>query len=629
VHPSRRSVIRTALLAAAAPFLDRLGVPSFATSAGAQAREWQHGLSLFDELKYSPGFKHFDYVNPQAPKGGAARMIAFGTFDNFNLAVAGVKGSLSAGITFIYSQLMADSLDEVSTEYGLLAEAVSHPPDFSAVTYRLRSEAKWHDGKPVTVEDVIFTLETLKKHHPQYAAYYRHVTKAEKTGEREITFTFDGPGNRELPQIVGQLYVLPKHWWEGTDAAGKKRDVGTTTLEPPLGSGPYRVKEFVAGRTVVYERVKDYWGRNLNVNVGRDNFDELRFEYFRDSTVAIEAFKADHVDWRTENSAKNWATAYDFPAVKDKRVILEEFPTRSTGIMQAFVFNTRREKFKDPRVRRAFNFAFDFEEMNKQIFFGQYKRIASYFEGTELASGGLPEGPELAILEPVRDKVPPEVFTTAYTNPVAGAADKVRANLREAVKLMREAGYEVRDHKLVNVKTNEPLSVEFLNADPSFERVILFYKPSLERLGVTVTVRTVDDAQYENRLRNWDFDMTIASWPQSLSPGNEQRGFWGSPAADQAGSRNFVGIKNPAVDALIERVIFAKNRNELVAATKALDRVLLWNFYVVPQWTYGKVRTARWDRFGRPKELPKYGASAFPTVWWWDTQKAAKTGTRQ
>jgi microcin C transport system substrate-binding protein len=626
---SRRSAIRSGLLAAAAPFLDRLSLPTFGTAARAQQPEWLHGLSLFGELKYSPGFKHFDYVNPQAPKGGAARLIAFGTYDNFNLTVAGVKGSLSAGITFIYNQLMADALDEVSTEYGLLAEAVSYPADFSSVTYRLRTAARWHDGKPVTVEDVIFTLAMFKKHHPQYAAYYRHVTKAEKTGERDVTFTFDGPGNRELPQIVGQLYVLPKHWWEGTDASGKKRDIGTTTLEPPLGSGPYRVKEFVPGRTIVYERVKDYWGRDLNVNVGRDNFDELRFEYFRDSTVAIEAFKADHIDWRTENSAKNWATAYDFPAVKDKRVLLEEFPTRSTGIMQAFVFNTRREKFKDPRVRRAFNFAFDFEEMNKQIFFGQYKRIASYFEGTELASSGVPQGQELAILETVRSEVPPELFTTAYTNPVAGAPDKVRANLREAVRLMREAGYEVRDHRLINAKTGEPLTVEFLSEDPSFERVILFYKPSLERLGVGVTVRTVDDAQYENRLRSWDFDMIVGSWAQSLSPGNEQRGYWGTPAADQAGSRNLVGIKNPAVDALIERVIFAKNRDELLAATKALDRVLLWNFYVVPQWTYGRVRTARWDRFGRPNELPKYGAAAFPTVWWWDAQRAAKVGTRQ
>jgi microcin C transport system substrate-binding protein len=375
--------------------------------------------------------------------------------------------------------------------------------------------------------------------------------------------------------------------------------------------------------------VKDYWGKDLNVNIGRDNFDELRFEYFRDSTVAIEAFKADTVDWRTENSAKSWATAYDFPAVTEKRVLLEKFPERNRGNMQAFVFNTRRDKFKDARLRRAFNFAYDFDEMNKQIFFGQYKRIDSYFFGTELASSGLPQGQELEILEKVRDQVPPEVFTTPYSNPVGGDPEKVRANLREGVRLMKEAGYEIRNQKLVNAKTGEALSVEILTEDPAAERYILFYKPSLERLGITVTVRTVDDPQYENRLRRWDFDIIITSWPESLSPGNEQRDFWGSTAADTPGSRNYIGIKNPAVDALIERIIFAKDRAELVAATRALDRVLLWNHYVVPQFTIDVARTARWDRFGRPEKLPEYGAAAFPTIWWWDTDKAAKTGSRK
>jgi microcin C transport system substrate-binding protein len=460
------------------------------------------------------------------------------------------------------------------------------------------------------------------------SAYYRHVVKAEKTGERDITFTFDGPGNRELPHIVGQLNVFPKHYWEGADKSGNKRDIGATTLEPPLGNGAYRIKDFVAGRTVAFERVKDYWGKDLNVNIGRDNFDELRFEYFRDSTVALEAFKADRVDWRTENSAKDWATAYDFPALKDQLVLKEEFEIRSSGGMQAFAFNIRRNKFADPRVRRAFNFAFDFEEMNKQLFFGQYKRIASYFEGTELAARDLPQGEELKILESVRDKVPAEVFTTPYTNPVGGNSENVRANLREALRLMKDAGYEVRDRQQVNAKTGEPLTVEFLVQSPATERFVLFYKPSLERLGIEVSVRTVDNAQYTNRERNWDFDIVVTSWGQSLSPGNEQRGYWASAAADQAGSRNLVGIKNPVVDALIERVIFAKNREELVAATKAMDRVLLWNHYVVPQFTYPYVRTARWDRFARPPELPKYGMSAFPTVWWWDPAKAAKTGNR-
>ncbi|HTS40799.1 MAG TPA: extracellular solute-binding protein [Xanthobacteraceae bacterium] len=620
------------------------------TQAPSTEKAWRHGLSLFGDLKYPAGFKQFDYVNANAPKAGVARQIAFGTFDNFNLVIAGVKGSVAFGIDYLFDTLLVPSLDEVSTEYGLLAEAVSYPPDYSSVTYRLRAEAKWHDGKPVTPDDVVFSFDAFKKSSPFHAAYYRHVTKAEKSGERDITFTFDQAGNHELPQIVGQLNVLPKHWWEGADKNGKKRDITSTSLEPPLGNGGYRIKEFAAGRTIVYERVPDYWGRNLNVNIGRDNFNELRFEYFRDPTVALEAFKADQVDWRTENSAKSWATAYDFPAVTDKRVILEEFPIANSSSMQAFVFNIRRDKFKDPRVRRAFNFAFNFEEMNKQIFFNQYRRIASYFDGTELASSGLPAGKELEILETVSDKVPPEVFTTAYSNPVVDSPDAIRNNLREAIRLLREAGWTVREtnppgffermknlvglgrastQRVLRGPTGEPMSVEFLVEDPNSERFVLFYKSSLERLGMEVTVRTVDVAQYENRLRQWDFDVIVASWPESLSPGNEQRDFWSSEAADTRGSRNLIGIKNPAVDELIKRVIYAKDRDELVAATKALDRVLLWNHYVVPQWTYGKVRTARWDRFGRPTNLPKYGRSAFPTVWWWDADKAAKVGSRQ
>jgi len=624
VKLTRRAVIQSGAIALTAPALRIAGDVPLIGPASAQEKTWRHGMSLFGDLKYPSGFKQFEYVNANAPKAGAARQIAVGTFDNFNIVVAGVKGTLAGGVGLIYDTLMTNALDEVSAVYGQIAEAVSYPPDYSWVTYRLRAEAKWHDGKPVTVEDVIFSLDAFKKNHPQFSAYYRHVVKAEKTGEREITFTFDQPGNRELPQIVGELMILPKHWWEGTDSSGRKRDITATTLEPPLGCGAYRVKEFTAGRWISFERVKDYWGNNLNVNIGQNNFDELRYEYFRDSTVALEAFKADVVDWRTENSAKDWATAYEFPAVAEKRVLREEFPIRSQGIMQSFALNTRRAKFQDPRVRRALNFAFDFEEMNKQLFYGQYTRIASYFEGTELAATGMPEGQELAILETVRDKVPPELFTAPYTNPVGGSPDKMRANLREGTRLLREAGYEIRNTKLVDTKSGEPFSMEVLIEQPTFERVVLFYKPSLERLGISVTVRTIDPTQYENRVRSWDFDVVIGSWGQSLSPGNEQRAYWGSQAADTPGSRNLVGIKNPAIDALIERVIFAKSREELVAATKAMDRVLLWNHYVVPQWTYGKVRSARWDRFGRPDPLPKYGASAFPTVWWWDAERAAK-----
>ena len=622
---SRRTLLRSGAAAVVAP---AVGPLTLGSAAHANDKEWRHGLSLFGDLKYPPGFKRFDYVNPNAPKGGAARLGGLGTFDNFNLVVSGVKGNASAGLNELYDTLVVASLDEVSAEYGLLAEAVSHPADFSSVVYRLRAEAKWHDGKPVTPADVIFSLQAFQKNHPMLSAYYRHVTKAEQTGEREVTFTFDGPGNRELPQIVGQLTVLPKHWWEGTDASGKKRDVTATTLEPPLGCGAYRIKEFVAGRTVVLERVKDYWARDLNVNVGRDNFDEIRYEYFRDSTVALEAFKGDALDWRSENSAKNWATAYDFPAVKDKRVVLEEFPNRASGRMQGFVLNTRREKFSDPRVRLALNYAFDFEEMNKQLFFGQYQRIGSYFEGTELACSGVPEGQELAILEAVRDKVTPELFTKPFKNPVGGSPENVRGNLREATRLLKEAGYEIRNHKLVNAKSGEQFTIEFLTSDPNSERFVLFYKPSLERLGITVSVRTVDEAQFTNRERNWDYDSITNVWGQSLSPGNEQRDYWSTASADRMGSRNYAGIKNPAIDALIERVIFAKDRAELVAATRALDRVLLWNHYVVPQFTYNKTRAARWDRFGRPEKLPEYGSAAFPTIWWWDAERAAKTGSR-
>jgi microcin C transport system substrate-binding protein len=627
---TRRHLLQSGAFATIAPALGAAtGLPSV-TPASAQTATgepaWRHALSLFGDVKYPADFKRFDYVNPDAPKGGVARMISIGTFDNFNIAVS-VKGTTAPAAIMIYETLMSRSQDEVATEYGLLAEGVTHPDDFAWVIYRLRKEARWHDGKPVTPEDVIFSVETLKKQSPFYASYYRHVVKIEKIGERDIKFTFDSPGNRELPTIVGELVVLPKHYWEGADGQGRKRDVSATTLEPPLGSGPYRIKEFVAGRSVTLERVKDYWGAGLPAQIGQNNFDEMRFEFFRDNQVALEAFKADQADWISENSAKQWATAYDFPAVTDKRVVREEFPINDSGRMQAFAFNLRREQFKDARLRRAFNCAFDFEEMNKQLFYGQYKRVNSYFDGTELASSGLPEGKELQILEAVRDQVPPEVFTTPYVNPVGGNPESVRANLRESMRLLKEAGYEIRDRKLVDA-AGSAIAVEILIQDPSAERIALFYKPSLERIGVTTSIRIVDDAQYQNRLRSFDFDIIIEQWPESLSPGNEQREYWGSQSADQAGSRNTIGIKSPAVDALIDKVIFAKDRADLVAATKALDRVLLWNFYVVPQFTYPFARYARWDRFSHADPLPKYARSGLPSLWWFDADKAAKIGKR-
>jgi microcin C transport system substrate-binding protein len=628
---TRRHLLQSGAFAAVVPAFGAAiglrGVSPAHAQSGASEPVWRHALSLFGDIKYPAGFKRFDYVNPDAPKGGVARTISIGTFDNFNIAVAGVKGSIAPAAALIYETLMTRSQDEIATEYGLLAEGAAHPDDFASVIYRLRKEARWHDGKPVTPDDVIFSIEALKKNSPFYASYYRHVAKAEKTGEREIKFSFDSPGNRELPTIVGELPVLPKHYWEAIDSQGRKRDISATTLEMPLGSGAYRIKEFVAGRSVKLERVKDYWGASLPTQVGLNNFDELRFEFFRDNLVALEAFKADQADWIAENSAKQWATAYDFPAVAEKRVVKEEFPVSDSGRMQAFVLNLRRDKFKDARLRKAFNYAFDFEEMNKQLFFGQYKRINSYFYGTDLASSGLPEAQELEILETVRDKVPAEVFTTPYQNPVGGNPEAVRANLRESARLLKEAGFEVRDRQLVDA-SGKPVTVEILVQDPAAERIALFYKPSLERIGVTASVRIVDDAQYQNRLRSFDFDIIIDQWGESLSPGNEQREFWGSQTADLPGSRNTIGIKNPAVDALIDKVIFAKDRAGLVAATKALDRVLLWNFYVVPQFTYPFSRYARWDRFSHAEPLPKYGRSGLPSLWWYDADKAARIGKR-
>ena len=616
---SRRELIRGL---AATALLDSRKLTVAQASAGLPVEpEWVHGIALLGNLKYPVKFTQFDYVNGQAPQAGMARRAVVGTYDSFNLVVAGVKGDLVEGIDLIYDTLMVPSLDEIASEYGLIAEAACYPADFSWVSFRLRATARWHDGKVISADDVIYSLEIFKKLHPQLAAYYRHVVKAEKLSEQVVKFRFDASGIRELPQVVGQLTVLPRHWWEGEDQSGKRRDIRQTTLEPPLGSGPYRIKTFEAGQSIIYESVPEYWGKGLPVNVGTANFHELRFDYFRDESVAFEAFKAGSIDWRIENTAKNWATEYDFPAVTDRRVILEEFPIRSIGTMQAFAFNTRRSKFQDPRVRRAFNFAFDFEAVNQEFFFGQYERTSSYFDGTELASSGLPKGRELEFLQDLRSEIPPEVFSTAYWNPISQTTAAFRSNLLEAKRLLFEAGNEIADLALIEPKTREQFSVEFLIGNESFERIILFYKPALERLGMHVSVRLVDDAQYENRLREWDFDIIVANWEETLTPGNEQWDYWGSRSADIPGSLNLIGIKNPAVDTLIQRIIFANNRDVLVAATKALDRVLLWNHYVVPQWNFSKVRTARWDRFGHPDHMPKYGLAAFPTLWWWNAAR--------
>ncbi|MGY3442382.1 MULTISPECIES: extracellular solute-binding protein [unclassified Bradyrhizobium] len=625
---TRRHLLQGSAYAAMAPALGL--APAASVISGAHAEDapgglkWRHALSTFGDVKYPADFKRYDYVNPEAPKAGVIRLFELGTFDNFNLVIQGVKGSLAGAATQIIETLTTRSLDEPSTAYGLLAETAAYPDDFSYVIYRLRAAARWHDGKPVTPEDVIFSFDAFKTNSPMYNAYYRHIVKCEKTGERDVKFTFDAPGNRELPSIAGEVPVLPRHWWEANDAQGNKRDITATTLEIPLGSGPYRIKEFIASRSVTLERVADYWGKDLPVNVGQNNFEQMRFEFFRDDTVGREAFKADQLDWFAERSGKQWSTAYDFPAVADKRVLKEKFTNSSSGRMQGYAFNLRRPLFTDIRVRRAFNLAYDWETSDRLLSNGDYHRDNSYFDGIpEFMATGIPEGAELQILEPLRDKVPAELFTTPYKNPVGGTEEAARANLREAARLLKEAGFENRDRKLID-PSGKPVSVEFLCGDPGDERGVLFYKPYLERLGITVSIRTVDSVQYQNRIRSFDFDITTAVWGQSLSPGNEQRDFFGSDSADRPGSRNRPGIKNPAVDALIERIIFAKDRADLVASCKALDRVLLWNCYLVPQFAAGFERAARWDRFSRPDPLPKYGVAGFPSLWWYDADKAAK-----
>ncbi len=587
--------------------------------------EWQHATALTGTPGYGADAAHFDYVNPDAPKGGLLRLSTSGGFDTFNPILP--KGNVAPGINLIYDSLMEQALDEadISAQYGVIAEAMRYPEDYSWVEYRLNPDARWHDGKPITPEDVIWSFEKATELNPRQRFYYQNVTSAEELPGGVVRFEFDTANNRELPHIVGQVLVMPKHWWTGTNDKGETRDIGTSTLEPPLGSGPYAIKRFEPNRQVVYERVDDYWGEDLPIRVGTNNFGEIRYDSYLDSTVQLEAFKGDQFDWRSENVAKNWSTGYRTPAVDQGRIVLETFPDKGSGLMQAFVPNLRREKFQDERVRRAMNYAFDFESTNRTAFFDQYKRIDSYFAGTELAHAGLPEGKELEILESVRDLLPADVFTEAYENPVGGDAQTMRGNLREAFNLLKEAGYELKDGKLVSSQTGEPFTIEFVSNDPNSERYVLPFAANLKRLGIDMSYRVLDTPQYINRIRSRDFDMTTLGMAQSLSPGNEQRDFWGSEAADKQQSYNYAGIKDPGIDALIEKVIFADDRETLVAATRALDRALMHGNYVIPQWYIDTYRTARWDRFGHPDNIPEF-THGFPTIWWYDEAKAAKTG---
>jgi len=573
----------------------------------------RHGLAMHGEVRYPPGFSHFDYVNPAAPKGGELRLADLDPFDSFNAHIA--KGQAPNGMglhidgmDLTIDTLMVQSEDEPFSMYGLIAESVETPPDRSWVQFVLRREARFHDGRPITPDDVIFSLDILRtKGAPLFRFYYAAVERAEKVGERGVRFTFKPGDNRELPLILGELPVLPRHYWQG-------RAFDETTLEPPLGSGPYRVGKFEAGRFVTFERVADYWARDLAVRKGQFNFDRIRYDVYRDSTVALEALKAGEYDLRLENEAKKWASSYqDWAALADGRARKETFAHAKPAGMQGFAFNLRRPPFQDIRVREALGLAFDFEWANRTLFSGQYTRTRSYFDNSELAARGLPGPEELAVLEPLRGQVPEEVFTREFAVPATAGDGNARPNLRKAVALLEAAGWQVVDGRLVDGR-GQPFVFEILLNSPAFERIALPWTRNLKRLGVEAVVRTVDSTQYVNRVRGHDFDVIVASWGASLSPGNEQASYWTSAAADQKGARNFPGIRNPAVDQLVDQVIAAPDRARLVARTRALDRVLLWNHYVVPQWHIAYDRVAFWDKFGMPAAIPMKGWQLHS--WW-------------
>jgi len=567
-----------------------------------------HAIALHGDIKYGPDFEHFEYANPDAPKGGDVVLSAIGSYESFNSFIT--EGITATGIGIIYDTLTTGSGDEAFTEYGLLAETIEVAADKSYVKYTLRDGAYWHDGEPITADDVVYSFETITEISTGYGSYYEAVTSVEKIDDLTVQFNFGGETNNELPLITGQLPIIPQHYWEA-----EENDITVITLEPPLGSGPYKVADFEAGRFVSYERVDDYWAKDLAVKKGMYNFDTLRYEYYKDTTVALEAFKANEFDFRAENVSKNWATAYDIPAVENGELIKEFVPNDSPQGMQAFYLNNRKDKFTDPRVREALTYAFDFEWTNDNLFYGQYTRTDSFFENSDLASAGVPEGKELEYLEPFRDDLPEALFTEAFTLPSTDGSGNTRANLGKAIQILKGAGWEIQDGAMTNVETGEVMKLEFMLRSPTFERVVAPYIDNLNRIGIDASQVTLDGGQWYNRLLEFDFDSTIMTRTQSRSPGNEQKNYWTTDLSMEPGSWNIAGIANPVIDALVEEVIAAPDRESLVAATQALDRVLLWGYYVIPQWHIAGDRILYWDKFSRPETLPMDGVG-FPTTWW-------------
>ena len=570
-----------------------------------------HAIAMHGEPKYDQNFISVEYVSNNAEKGGNIVRSAIGTYDTFNPFT--LKGTSAAGIGLLYESLTVGSSDEAFTEYGLLAKSIEWPDDRSWVTFTLRDEAKWHDGRKITSDDVVWTFNTLmEKGHPFYKYYYGDVSEVIKITENKVKFEFSTNTNKELVLIVGQLPVLPKHYWEN-------KNFEETTLDVPIGSGPYKVKSFDAGRSITYELDMDYWGFENNIvpiKVGKDNMGSIRYDYYKDRGVEREAFKSGEIDFFSENTSKEWATGYDIDAVTEGLIKKELIPHENPQGMQAFAFNTRKGIFADKRVRKALSFAFDFEWTNKNLFYGAYKRTDSFFENSELASSGLPSQAELAYLNPYIDQLPKEIFNEEYSNPKTDGSGFIRNELQEATKLLQEAGWKLQDGKLEN-SNGEPFEFEILLVSPAFERIVLPFIDNLEKLGINASLRTIDSSQYQKRIESFDFDMVVFTFSQSLSPGNEQRNFWSSGAADTNGSRNIIGIKNNVIDLLIENLINAKDREDLITISRALDRVLLWNYYVIPQWHISAYRVLYWDMFDQPKQKPKYSLG-FDT--WWVNQ---------
>jgi microcin C transport system substrate-binding protein len=582
--------------------------------ATAEAPLRTYGISLLGAPSLPPDFKFFPYVNPDAPKGGEVALSAIGTFDSFNPFI--VRGTPAADASRVWDTLLRANADEAETAYGLLAGVVELPADGMGVAFELRPEAKFHDGTPVTAEDVAWTFETLRdKGRPFYRQYYADVASVKVEGPRRVAFRFKSATNRELPLILGQMAVLPKHWWAG-------REFDRPLTDPPLGSGPYRIGRFEFGRSLSMERVPDVWSKDLPVMRGLANFNTRRTEYFRDGTVALEAFKAGQIDFREETVAKEWANAYDFPAVQKGLVKKELLHHRLPTGMQGFGMNMRRALFKDVRVRRALATAFDFEWANANLFYGSYERTSSYFSNSDLASSGVPEGAELALLDKYRSQLPPDLFTKPFKLPVTDGSGNNRENMRAALTLLEQAGWKVRDRKLTDAD-GKPFSFEILLAQPAFERIALPYVQWLSRLGIEARVRTVDPAQFQRMIDTYDYDMIVVTLGQSESPGNEQSGYWTCDSAKLEGGDNLMGVCSPVIDDLVRQIVTAVDRQHLVTATRALDRVLLAGWYVVPHWYLQSVRVAYWDRFGRPDKPVRTGL-AFDS-WWVDPVRAAAT----